>query len=77
MSTEHTGSRSAAIAVARAMAKPKVGLHHGAIARCGVSESIYCARCQQWFDVWASPKLALALHEVFDHNPRNIDTESR
>ncbi len=68
MTAPSLGSRSAAIAVALDMARPNVRLNHGAIARHGATESIYCARCQQWLEVWVSPELALAVHEVIDHN---------
>jgi hypothetical protein len=61
-------ARSAAVEIACAMAKPRTGLWHGAIARDGETESIYCARCPRWLEVWAAPELALAVHEVIDHN---------
>ena len=50
------------------MAHSKVGPWHGAVARHDSTESIYCARCQRWLEVWASADLALAVHEVIAHN---------
>lgn len=62
----------AAVEVAKQMAQPKrpgddLPVHGAIIGRVGESLQVYCARCNTWLDVQATPESALDIHTAADH----------